>query len=659
AFEFLPGGDKLKRPAKFFRGISVLEDPVYSPDPGGPIVTLKVRYGERTDKEDKKSPILAKTTDLEVLPDKQLGFGGYVSRESLKGMLKDPKFKHLSPISFPDPAISPEGDLVASGEILSSNKLLPELPIPIVLRGSDVFLNFPIPTESLKFGPVTVTEAALMIGVGDKGFFMEGAATILIKDIGTGTISARGEGDGVTLYGKLALDLDFLEQAELDVTYILAKDDFKATGKFKVGKDKLPGVDSGQIDVSLTRQSFGLVGTLQLGGLFKGSTITAGYTSETGLLIEGKDLPLPVSKVPGVSDAKATVRARRNPDTGDWAVSGGGKATLSGGGASGTLDVLVDGLAVDFSGRVDVAKGPASGWLQISASNRAVDDEGKPVEGGKLGELAIWGKGEAKVAFGKVLTGTAGIEYTREGHVIVVGEIAMPPTYDLFPKKDLSPDKPLFKFKTPDFPIWGVKVGPVGVGVFAFADASLVATAWVGPGQLRNALVAGTMDLDKPEEAKVEGKAQFYVPAYAGLTLDIGGGLKAQAAVAYVKGRVGIYASLGLLIEGMFDIGVTWSQAQGLAIEATPAILASPKFEVGVTASVAVGVDLGLFDIEKEWGPWKEKLGEFGPDMQFGAKFPMAWSEVEGLDIDPGKIEIQQPNIDAPALMKDTFLALV
>ena len=65
--------------------------------------------------------------------------------------------------------------------------------------------------------------------------------------------------------------------------------------------------------------------------------------------------------------------------------------------------------------RVEVAKGPASGWLEIAATNRPADEEGKPIEGAPVGTLHIWGKGEAKIAFGKILTGTAGIEYTPDG----------------------------------------------------------------------------------------------------------------------------------------------------------------------------------------------------------------------------------------------------
>ncbi len=656
-------GQSLKNPFHFFRGISITGPVDYKPDAlksnGTALITIPVKYEKRKQKGDKNSPLISACGNVTVKHDTQLGFGGYVTRESITGMFKESDFGPLSPMSFPDVGISPEGELSASGQISATKALFPNLQVPIFLRGDDIGLSFPIPSDKLSLGPVSVTDAAIEMGVGGSGFFLQGSAAILVKDVGQGTISARVEKDDVLLSGDFALDMDFLDPAKISCVYSLAKDDFTATATLGVKKDALPGVDTGNVTVTITRSSVTVLGTLGLGGIMAGSTITIGYAPDTGLLIEGKDLPLAVAKLPGVNDAKLTVRAVRNPDTLAWAISGGGKASLSAGGATGALDILFDGTAVTFAGRVDVAKGPAKGWLQIIGTNRATDGEGKPIENGPVGDLHIWGKGEATVSFGKVLTGTAGIEYTPDGHVIVSGEIAMPPTYDLFPKKDLSPKDPLFHVAPPDFPIWGVKVGPVGFGIFAFVDASIRAEAFVGPGQLRDAKVHATLDLDKPEDAIVDGHAQFFVPSYAGLVLDVGGGVKAQVAVAFVKGRVGLYGKLGLGVDGSFDVDVHWNQADGFSVGAEAKVVARPKFELGVEASITAGVDVGLFDIDKTWGPWQKSLGSFGPDMQLSAAFPMAWSEKSGLDIDPGRVKIDRPQIDAKQIMKGAFDMLV
>jgi hypothetical protein len=662
AFPVSKDGKKIEPPDFFYRGFEVQKGAALKlPTDATKNQVLASIPVRRTRKKKGTEIVEFADAKLDIRHDENLGFGGYITDESRTGAFQKGKvkFKPLCPIVFSDVQITPEGELFAIGTIMSEVALLPGLQVPIILRGEDILLQFPIPTESLNFGPVHVTDAALEMGVGANGFFIAGVAGIAIDNVGSGSLTARAEKDDVILKGDFNFDLTFLKPAKVEASYSLMKDDFYAKATLGVEKGALPGVDSGTVEVAVTRATFGLVGSLNLGGILSGSTITVGYTPETGLLIEGKDLPLPVEKLPGVSDAKVTVRAQRSPDTGEWSVSGGGKAGLSAGGAHGTLDIMFDGIAVTFTGRVDVAKGPATGWLQITGTNRAIDDEGKPIENGPVGDLHIWGKGEATIAFGKILTGKAGIEYTPDGSVIISGEIALPPTYDLFPKKDLSPKEPLFEVKTPDFPIWGVKVGPVGFGIFAFADASIKLEAYVGPGQLRDTKVQATIDLDKPEEATVHGQAQFYVPAYAGLRLDVGGGVKAQAAVAYVKGRVGLYGTLGLLVEGSFDVGVDWNPTDGFAVGAEAKIVASPKFELGVTASITAGVDLGLFDIDKTWGPWEKELGSFGPNMQLGASFPMKWSEKEGLDFDTDDIKIQKPTIDAKEIMKGAFDMLV
>jgi hypothetical protein len=666
AFTVSPDGKSLKRPGYFFRGIQVDGEPVY--DAGAlkeddtvlikiPVTYTKKKGGKGKDKGD----LISASGEVVVKHDRLLGFGGYVSRDSIVAMFKDSDFKPLSPIAFPDVSINPEGDLVASGTIKTSKQLLSGLQVPISLLGTDIFVSFPLPPGNLSFGPVHAVDPAISLGVGDNGFFMEGSTGIAVDQVGQGKLSARAEKDDVVLAGEFDFDMDFLNPASMAVSYSLANDDFVAKTTVGIKKNALPGIETGTVTVELTRDSVGVNGSLGFGGVLKGSTLTVGYTKETGLVLEAKDIPLPLAKLPGVSEAALTVKAARDPVKGEWSVSGGGKAKFGVAGAKGELDILYDGVATSFTGRVDVAKGPATGWLQVSGTNRAIDDKGNPIENGPVGDFKIWGKGEASVIFGKVLKGTAGIEYTPDGRVIVSGEIAMPPTYDLFPRKDLSPKEPLLNIEPPAFPIWGVSLGPVDIGILAFVKATVSAEAWVGPGQLRDAKISATLDLDKPEEAVVDGSAKFVLPSYAGLDLYLGGGLKASAAIAYVRGDVGLFGKLGLGLDAGFDVNVHWGPAQGVSVAADATLAAKPKFEVGLRASVTAGVTLPwpLPDIDHTWGPWEKKLGEFGPDMALTATFPMKWSEAEGLDIDPSKIKIDPPKLDAKELMKSGFDMLV
>ena len=78
-----------------------------------------------------------------------------------------------------------------------------------------------------------------------------------------------------------------------------------------------------------------------------------------------------------------------------------------------------------------------------------------------------------------------------------------------------------------------------------------------------------------------------------------------------------------------------------------------------MNASVAAGVDLYFRKLEKTWGPWRKKLGEFGPKMEPSASFPVRYSEKDGLDLDFNKIQVTKPKLDAKALMKSSFDKLV
>ena len=166
------------------------------------------------------------------------------------------------------------------------------------------------------------------------------------------------------------------------------------------------------------------------------------------------------------------------------------------------------------------------------------------------------------------------------------------------------------------------------------------------------------MDLDHPELATVRGHGEFFVPAYAGLTLDVGGGLRARAAVAYAQGRVGLQGTLGIQADASASLDIDWSPTVGLAVETRVAANVRPKFRLAANASVTVGVDLLVTDVSHTFGPWERVLGEFGPDIELGVEFPVRWSEANGLDLSLDNIVIRQPTLDAPALMSSVFDAL-
>jgi len=636
-----------------------LKGGVFEEDNDKKIATINVLW-RKTKRNEKKQAKMAdgkvvreevkKKVDLEALP----GFMdvGFISTASVYDARKGWVLPGASPVDFEQFALNEDGYLVGQGVLSATKALLPKLRADVIMDPQELRIDFPIPMESFSLGPVTITTLTMSLGVGDSGPFVRGLAGFEVASLGTGTITADVTKNGPVIAGTFDLSMDFLNPASIEVGYDFAEDTFSAQMTLGVEKGRIPGVDAGQVTIGMSRDAVTVDGALTLGGPLKGTIIAVTYSKDTGLKIGADNIPLPLSSIPAIQNATLSISATRKPE-GGWTFAGAGQATLLVPGATGTIGISYLDGALTFTAAAEIAKGPATGSLDFTATNRAIDEEGRPIEGPPVDEITVWGRGSVTIKFGNLLTGTAGVELTPDNRVIISGAIGLPPVFEVFPKKEYNKD--LFTLAPPEFPIWGVSVAGVGVGIFAFVDARVFFNASVGPGEIRNAQLGATMDLDKPEDATVTGHAEFHVPAYAGLGLDVGGGLRARAAVAYVEGRVGLTGELGIQADAAAAIDVSWSRAAGLALSADLSAQAQPKFSLSANASVTVGVDLLVTDVSHTFGPWTKELGSFGPDMTLGVRMPVRWSEANGLDLSLDNIEVQRPSLDAKALMSSVF----
>jgi uncharacterized protein DUF4157 len=588
-----------------------------------------------------------------------MGFSGYLDQAVLRERIRAIPTEAVgaSPVTFHEAGITSDGVLFADGVISATKALFPGLEIPIFVRGTDVFVEFPIPTDRLNFGPVSVTEAALQLGVGDNGVFVSGMAMLEVSGVGSGMVQARVDQDNTIITGMFNFDLDFLDPAQAMITYNYGEDSLALTLRAGVQQGRLPGIESGTVTATFTRDNISVSGELQVGGALSGTVVSISYSEEAGLSIGAENIPLPVERIPGVSSATAALFASRDPSTGEWTFGGSGTAMLDIAGASGEIMIGVEEDKVIFSGNLNVAKGPASGSITFTATNAPMDEDGNVVEGEATDAITVFGRGTAEITFGRILRGSATIILSPDASITISGTIGLPPTFEVFPRREFNRD--LFTIETPDFPIWGVSLGGVGIGIFAFADATVSFNSYVGPGQLIDTEVTATMDLDAPADAIITGSARFIVPAFAGLRLDLGGGLRARLAVAFVEGRVGLDGELGVEADASAGVEVEWNRNDGLSVEADVEANARPKFRLGINASVTAGVDLVLTEITKTWGPWRRTLGEFGPDMELGVTIPVVWNEQNGLDFSLDDIEVRRPQLNARDLMSDAFDTLV
>lgn len=653
AFPFDSGGT-VQPPRFFYNGIHVNTVTYHGTGTSlaaaeSPLLTLNVSLFKYDDND---AVIEERQGNVIVKSNPRLGIAGYLSADTIRAAGRTTAFTKLSPLTFSDMGVSAEGDLIGTGSVLSSKAVFPGLNVPLQLRGDRILMNFPVPGEGFSLGPLRVTETALSLGVGEHGLFVEGFAGFELGSLGRGSVIAELS-ENPRLTGNFNLDMDFLDPASVTVTYDIGADTLSASATLGVQSGRIPGVESGQVTVGISREAVNVSGTLSLGGPLRGTIVNVTYNQTDGLKIGADNIPLPLSSIPAIQNATLSISATRSAETGAWSFAGTGQATLAVPGATGTITISYLDGAVTFSANAQLAKGPATGTLNFTATNRAIDEEGRPIEGPPVDAISVWGRGTVTIQFGNVLTGTAGVELTPDNRVIISGTIGLPPVFEVFPRREYNKD--LFTLEPPEFPIWGVSVAGVGVGIFAFVNARVFFNAYVGPGEIRDAQIGATMDLDRPEDASVTGHAEFHVPAYAGLGLDVGGGLRARLAVAYAEGRVGLTGELGIQADASAAIDVAWSRAAGLALSADLSAQAQPKFSLSANASVTVGVDLLVTDVSHTFGPWTKELGSFGPDMTLGVTMPVRWSEANGLDLSLDNIEITRPSLDASALMSSVF----
>ncbi|MEM9332138.1 MAG: DUF4157 domain-containing protein [Pseudomonadota bacterium] len=578
-----------------------------------------------------------------------LGYSGVINNADLMARIRSipTEVVGASPIEWQEAGFNMNGDLFANGTVTATKLLFPGMQFPIRVIGEDVFVEFPIPTDKLSFGPVSVTEAALQLGVGENGIFVSGNAGIAVNGLGSGMLEARVEDDNTIISGDFNFDLDFLDPAKATATYDYGNDTLSLGFMAGIGDGKIPGVSGGHFTATFSRETLVGSGHLILKGPLAGTIVSIKYSQEEGLKLGADNIPLPVSKIPGVKSAKASLFASRHPETGEWSFSGMGTAEVDVAGASGTLTVAVNGESVTITGGLTIEKGPAKGGITFTATNAPIDEDGNIVEGPPSEDYNIFGRGSAEITFGDIIKGTAGIELQPDTSIKISGSIALAKDYNLFDRKDFSPDRPLVNLNSPEFPIFAVGVGPASVGINASVGGSFSYVAYVGPGKLTNSEISAEMELDKPEEAIVTGKTTFEMEAYAGLVLGVHVNLLARATALYARGTIGIDATAALRADASAEVDVSWSKNSGLEVGARGKASVSPELVFTAWAELAAGVDyLG----EKTWDLGSRELGRFGPDLSMGLEVPAKWSEKEGLQFSLDDIVIDTPSLSGRAL---------
>jgi hypothetical protein len=352
------------------------------------------------------------------------------------------------------------------------------------------------------------------------------------------------------------------------------------------------------------------------------------------------------------------VHAKYNPETGDWAVRGGGSADIDIAGVTGHLAIDVNGTLITIAGQnLAIKRGPLEGHGDFVVTNRPRDPDGNPIDGEPASALTASGHAEASLPLGKYLKGTIGGTFLPNGEMHFVGGVALPGTVDLFDRREF--ERTLFKPPPLDIPLLGISAAGHRIGIFATIGGSLSFLAGVGPGQLRKAELTADFNPDHPENTTVHGTAQFAVPADAGLRLEIHGGVGVGIPLVSAEAGIEAGAKLGIAAEASADVTVDWTPQQGLAVEAAAHLEAEPQFTFDLSAYVKVTLDLLLTDIDLYDEHWKLASYTLGPKFRLGVDVPVRWSEQAGLDFDISKINVRKPDIDIKALATEVVHGVI
>ena len=371
----------VRRPSFFFPGLVLIGNPTYDPPSAAddPAHALHLRVARQR----RRSGDLLQSTseqDIDVLAQPHLGAGGHVNRDQLLRLFHGATFTKLSPVNFQQVGLDANGVLQGSGEILATKFLFPGLHVPLVIQGTDIFLAFPVPTESLRFGPLEVTEAALNLGVGENGFFVEGMANLAVASVGSGMLSARVERNDVILSGSFQLDMDFLNPAEAVAFLFVQQRPAERHRDTLACPVRGPARDRRRRGHGHLLQRFSRRhrparswrSAVRLGDhrrLYaagrpdhRGATISrcrsTGCPGSPTRWYRSRQTAIAETGLPGLSPAPARRTSQRRP-----------RPVRS-------MSLIMPALS-SFMAKVEVAAGPATGTIDVTVTNMPIDEEGR------------------------------------------------------------------------------------------------------------------------------------------------------------------------------------------------------------------------------------------------------------------------------------------
>jgi len=580
-------------------------------------------------------------------------YAGAVNQSSFDAHRPELSVPDASPIQITNIGIEPEKGVVIQGKLLPTIPLIQQADIDVFVEGGELTIQktFDIGEFTIP-GPVDVTASSVTLGVSTaQGLFVNGSMDFEINRLGTGNIrgGARtgipgGRQGGFQLGGEFNFDTELFDPARIEMWY--ADEAFGARGTIGIPSGRINGIRSAAFTIGYENDTITASGTAQFAAPgIQNAGLSLTYSEEEGLMIGGS---LQLGEVPGLRSGSLEAEVQRRPD-GGYKVSATGTAQPAIPGINSQVRLSYDDGIFDANVTAAYSRGMLSGELTLGATNRPVDPESnQPTGDPEPANVRAYGGGQVTVQLAPWLQGTVGITLLPNAEIELRGEIALPNTVDLFPRR--SVEKNIFTINI-DIPIVGVAVAGQRIGIFATIGGGVDVSAGFGPGQLRELSLGITYNPDHEDQTHVTGRGQLYVPADAGLRLFVRGGIGAGIPVVSATAGLEVSGELGLQGALEANVNVDWMPTRGLEIDANAGIFVEPRLRLSVDAYVDVSADLWLTTIELYNERWNLAAVEYGSNLRFGINFPIHYREGEPFDVSLDDVEFTVPDIDARSLI--------
>jgi len=582
-----------------------------------------------------------KTVFVNKIPGTNLA--GTISKQQIQRSVEQIEAKAASPIQVDYVGLDANNGFIITGEIVPTIPFLENANLSFSFENGEIYVFRTFSANDLTIpSPFSISNSSLTVSINTaNGLQIDGAVDFGIQNVGQGqvrgSVNALGE-FGVA--GEFSFDERiFGEGTEAQVRIAYENNQWSMGGTITIPEGKVAGVASATINVDYSEaQGFAASGEAELDvpGVESGR-LEITQNEESGFSIGGEfNLS---AETPGIRGGRISARVSEREDGSGYAVSASGTAQPDIPGINSELSVSYNDGAFTAEVQAQYARGMLSGQINAGVTNRSVNEET-----GELSEtaeennpLVVYGGGSLTLQIAPWLQGTAGVRFAPNGEITITGEIALPNELEIFARREIN--KSIFNIAVQ---------APIFPGIVAEIGGGLSATAGIGPGVIDQLRLGVEYNPDREQDTRITGDAHLNIPANAGLRLGVRAGIGLGITGASATGGLEIGGTLG--IEGAAEAGVhvEWTPAQGLDLRAFAAIHAQPSFTFDISGYVSVRA-LGFSVYDQRWQLYSFT---YGPDLQFGIRFPVHYQEGQPFDISLSDVEFEVPEIDTDSLLR-------